>query len=305
MPPAASHEALPARGRRAAIESTWPSGPVLVRVGVVVGQREAAGSRTGRARPGRRPRSRCAGRARPAGRAGCGSRSGARRRGRRRTARAGPRRRAGTGSRFSEPGERRLARDLVAVAAAVDEEGRARGADVGVVERLEHRLHVGRQVREVHVVDRVRQRAVDPEGAAGGERRPVLDVALLAPVVPVHVRDQVLVLGGAGGDGRGAHRGDRGEGGDAVVDVDAVLDEAGDGGRALLLDGALEHRRRDAVDHAEDELLHLVSERRPAYFSPARLRPPIHSQAKKPMMRIDTGGMRIARAAAASEPPSA
>ncbi len=47
----------------------------------------------------------------------------------------------------------------------------------GVVERLEHRLHVVREVLEVHVVDRVGERLAEAEGLRRLEARPVLDVA--------------------------------------------------------------------------------------------------------------------------------
>ena len=99
------------------------------------------------------------------------------------------------------PREREVARDLVLVAAAVDEVGRARRAHrAGVVERLEDRRHVGRQVRRVHVEDRVDELVVEAELARRGERRAVLDVALLGARVPVHRGDLVLVLQPAGGD---------------------------------------------------------------------------------------------------------
>ena len=92
-----------------------------------------------------------------------------------------------------------VARRLVAGAAAVDQVGRAGGPQPGVVEVLEHRLVRPAQVGHVHVVDRVVERADDPEGARRGQRRAVLDVALLAAVVPVHRRD--VVLGRAAGPG--------------------------------------------------------------------------------------------------------
>jgi hypothetical protein len=45
----------------------------------------------------------------------------------------------------------------VLVAAAVDQVGRAGGPDVDVVERLEHRLDLAREVLGVHPVDGVGQ----------------------------------------------------------------------------------------------------------------------------------------------------
>jgi hypothetical protein len=67
----------------------------------------------------------------------------------------------------------------VLVAPAVHQVGRPRGTHAGVVERLEDRRHVGRQVLGVHVVDGVGELLDDPEAPRRAERRPVLDVAAL------------------------------------------------------------------------------------------------------------------------------
>ena len=82
---------------------------------------------------------------------------------------------------------------LVPVPAAVHQVRGARRPHVGVVERLEHRRRLGREMLGVHVVDRVGERPLEPERLRGPEARAVLDVARLAAVVPVHRRDQVAV----------------------------------------------------------------------------------------------------------------
>ena len=137
---------------------------------------------------------------------------------------------------------------LVPVPAAEDQVGRARGAEPGVLDDLEHGPLRAAQVREVHVVDRVVERAHDPERARGGERRAVLDVALLAAVVPVHRRDEVAVRTQAGRDARRRHRRDRREARHAVADVDAAFDERLQRRRSARVDRALEHLRLERVD---------------------------------------------------------
>ncbi len=84
--------------------------------------------------------------------------------------------------RLGKPAVGRVGGRLVAVAAAVDQVGGARGAQAGVVEVLEHGAPVLGQVRMVHVVDGVHQRPEDAEGAGGREGAAVLHVALLAAV---------------------------------------------------------------------------------------------------------------------------
>ena len=202
-----------------------------------------------------------------------------------------------------DPGQRGVAGHLVAVAAAVHQVRRAGRADVGVVEPLEHRQHVLRQVLEVHVVDRVGERLLEPERLRGAEARAVLDVATVAAVVPVHARDLVLVRPDAGGDRGRADRRHRRERGDAVVDVLAALEQELQRRRPPAHDSPLEHRGLHGVDDDEDELLQR-SMRRPAYFSPARRRPPTSSHARPATTRIASGGKRIDRPAAASAAPS-
>ena len=212
--------------------------------------------------------------------------------------------------RRGEPGERGVAGDLVAVAPAVHQVRRAGGADVGVVERLEPRLDVLREVLEVHVVDRVGERALEAERLRRLEARAVLDVALLAPVVPVHRRDLVPVGPDPGGDARRAHRRDGREGRHAVVDQRALLDQHLQRRRAPGVDRPLEHRGLHGVDDGEDELLRLRPRghrrmRSPAYFSPARRRPP-NSRASRPPITITASGGKRTEAPAASRPaPSA
>ena len=109
-------------------------------------------------------------------------------------------------------------RDLVAVAATVDQERRAGGAGAGVVEALEERLDLRAEVGQVHVVDEVVERPEDAEGAGRLERGAVLDVAPLEPVVPVHAADPVAVGADPGDHLRAGDRGHRGEAGDAVGD---------------------------------------------------------------------------------------
>ena len=146
-------------------------------------------------------------------------------------------------------------RDLVAVAAAVDQEGRAGGAGTGVVEALEEGLDLGAEVGEVHVVDEVVEGPEDADRAGRVERGAVLDVAPLEPVVPVHAADPVAV-GADAGDHLGAgDRGHRGEAGDAVGDQHAALEQGAEGRRAILRDGAFEHVGAQRVDVGEDELL--------------------------------------------------
>ena len=191
-----------------------------------------------------------------------------------------------------DPGQGGVARHLVPVAAAVHQVRGPGGADVGVVEPLEHGEHVLGQVLEVHVVDRVGERLLDPERLRRAEARAVLDVAPLSAVVPVHRRDLVLVRADAGGDRRRAHRRHRRERRHAVVDVLAALHQRLQRRRATGDDRALEHRRLHRVDDDEDELLHrrILS---PAYFSPARRRVPSRSHASAAITRIASGGKRI------------
>ena len=164
-----------------------------------------------------------------------------------------------------------LERDLVAAAAAVDEERGAGGADARVAQRLEERLHLVREVGHVHVVDDVVGGAKEAERARRLERRAVLDVALLDPVVPVHPGDPVAIGGGAGRDLGGADRRHRRERRDAVLDHVPALDQRGQVGRIAGGDGLRELVGAEGVDEDEGELLALAaahrSDRRPACFS--------------------------------------
>ena len=210
-----------------------------------------------------------------------------------------------------EARQRGLARHLVAVAAAVHQVGRPGGADVGVVERLEHRLDVRREVLEVHVVDRVGERALEAERLRRLEARAVLDVAPLAAVVPVHRRDLVPVGPDAGRDARRAHRRHGRERGDAVVDERAALDQQLQRRRAARRHRPLEHRGLHGVDDREDELLRLRPARahrrmrRPAYFSPSRRRPPSSSEASAATTSTASGGNSTESPAADERGPSA
>ena len=163
------------------------------------------------------------------------------------------------------------------VAAAVDQVGRARGAHVGVVERLEHRLDIAREVLGVHPVDGVGQRRRTPNWRVAREARPVLDVARLLAVVPVHAGDPVLVGADAGGDRRRAHRRHRGKRRDAVVDIEALAPDPRQCRRPADGDRAVEHRRLDRVDHDQHELLSLSR----VTIAPAR-----GSSAQDPQSRV-------------------
>ena len=132
-----------------------------------------------------------------------------------------------------------LQRDLVAVAATVDQERRAGGAGAGVVEALEQRLDLRAEVGQVHVVDEVVERPEDAEGPGRVERGAVLDVAPLEPVVPVHAADPVALGGDSGDHLRAGDRRHRGEAGDAVLDQHAALDQRREGRRPLLGDRPL------------------------------------------------------------------
>ena len=196
---------------------------------------------------------------------------------------------------LGDPAVDARARRVVAGAAAVDQIGGAGGAEAGVVEMLEDGLVRARQVRQVHVVDRVVERADDPEGARGGQRRAVLHVALLAAMEPVHRRDVVLARAVAGRDRGRGDRGHRREGRHAVADVGAALEQRRERGRLALRDRLVEHVRLQRVDDGEDELLrHYRRILRPAYFWPSRRRPPASSRTNAGIARCASGGTKIA-----------
>ncbi len=153
-----------------------------------------------------------------------------------------------------DPRQCAVALGLVAVAPAVDQVGRARRPHAGVVERLEDRQRLAREVRAVHVVDRVRQLPRDPKALHRTEARAVFDVARLLAVVPVHRRDPVALLARPRRDRRRAHRRHRGKRRRAVGDVAPASHQLAQHRRRPLRDRALQHRRRHRVDHAEHQL---------------------------------------------------
>ena len=124
----------------------------------------------------------------------------------------------------------------------------------GVVERLEHGERVGGEVLGVQVEDCVADRLGRPGRPQSAEGRSVLDQPLLALVVPDQVRDPVHVGVRARCQRREADRSQRGKGGDGAS-VGPVLGQDGQRRSRAPLDGALEHRGRQAVDDDEDELL--------------------------------------------------
>ena len=105
------------------------------------------------------------------------------------------------------PADQALEAELVAAAAAVDQERRGRGAHPGVAEALEHRLRLPAEVVDVHVVDEVVHRPEEAEGPGRLERGAVLDVAALDPVVPVHPHHPVAAGADAGHDLRASRPG--------------------------------------------------------------------------------------------------
>ncbi len=253
----------------------------------------AAGSRTGRARPcsWRRIRSAC--RARP----------GMPRPG----AAAGPARGEHVGveqlarahhgvahQRRGDARQRRVALGLMAVAPAIHQIGRAGRAHVGVVERLEQRRRVGREMRAVHVVDRVGQLAGDAEALGRAKARAIFDVALFVAVKPVHRRHAVRVLRHAGDDRRGADGRDRGERSDAVRHVAPALHQRRQHRCCAGGDGSLEHLRRHRIDHAEHELWR--SRRRPLPSAPqnAQVRRTFPRRARAPRSAIQTSSASAA-----------
>ena len=208
--------------------------------------------------------------------------------------------------RLGDPPVHAGAGRVVPRAAAVDQVGRAGGPQPRVVQVLEHGLVRTREVRQVHVVDRVVEGAHDPEGARGGQRRAVLHVALLAAVEPVHRGDVVLAGPAAGGDRRRRDGRDRWESRHAVADVRAAVEQRRERRRVALGDGLVEHVRLQRIDDREDELLrHYRRILSPAYFSPSRLRPPASSTMKPGMARSASGGTKSAIAARISAAASA
>ena len=175
--------------------------------------------------------------------------------------------------------ERGVHRRLVPEAAAVHQIGRPGGADVGVVEPLEHGLDVLREVLEVHVVDRVGERLADAERPRRAKARAVLDVALLTAVPPVDRRDLVLRPGPVPVAMDAAHTG--------VTDGNAAHAFVGgsfprsisswSAGAQARRDRPLEHRGLHRVDDRENELaahrISLRGRRRPLGDAPRRSEP--------------------------------
>ena len=149
-----------------------------------------------------------------------------------------------------EPGQA----DRVARAAAVAREVDRRRLDAGVLERLEHRRRVSREVLVVHGEDRVPDGAPSADRAHGRERGAVLDQPFFTAVVPDEVGDVMDVGIRPGGDRGQADRGQRREDARATPEG-ALLHEEPERRKAPLLETPLEHRGGEPVDDRENELL--------------------------------------------------
>ena len=143
-----------------------------------------------------------------------------------------------------EAGDRRE----VPVAAAVGRDVDRRRREARVLERLVDRLGAPQQMALVQVDDRVAHPLHEPGGAKRGERRAVLDEPLLLAVPPDEVGDPVHVGVAAGRDRGEADRRQRRERRGRAA-VAAVVEQEAERGRL----GRLEHRRRQAVDHDQDD----------------------------------------------------
>ena len=122
--------------------------------------------------------------------------------------------------------QRGVALGLVAVAPAVHQVGRPGGAHVGVVERLEHRRRLLREVGAVHVVDGVGQlaarcRSAAPSGSSSRIRRSGAPRGGTSSSPGTRCSS----CADAGHDRGGADRRHRGKRGDAVGHVAAALDQ--------------------------------------------------------------------------------
>ena len=138
-------------------------------------------------------------------------------------------------------------------AAAVAREVDRAGLEARVLQRLEHRRRVRRDVLAAHAEDRVPDRLARSHRPHGGERGAVLDDPLLAAVVPDEVRDVVDVGEGARRDRREADRRQRGEHA-RPSPRPAGFGDRGEGGQASCGEPLLERLRRQPVDDDEDEL---------------------------------------------------
>ncbi len=152
--------------------------------------------------------------------------------------------------RTREEGHGRPVRMTPAVAGDVDRSGR----QARVLERLVDGDCAAAEVARVEAVDRVDQRLLRPGRTHGAERGAVLDEPLLAAVVPDEVRDLVDVRVRPGRERREADGRQRREGRDRTA-VAAVLGEQPQRGSRAALERVLQHRRRQAVDHDQDQFL--------------------------------------------------
>ena len=144
--------------------------------------------------------------------------------------------------------------DAVARAASVAREGDGAGDEPGILDRLEHRRRLGREVRGRHVEHRVTNHSPDAGREHRAERRAVLDHPLLLGVPPDDVRNAVHVRPAPCRDGAQADRGDGRERAHPAR-VLALRSEVGQHRQPSVLDPSLQRGRREPVDHAEDELL--------------------------------------------------
>jgi hypothetical protein len=144
--------------------------------------------------------------------------------------------------------------DLVTGVPPEDQERRAGGAHVRVVQTLEKGRLRPAQVVEVHVVDGVRERAQDAEGPHRLARGAVVDIPPLAPVVPVDRRHAVPIDRRPGGDRRGGGGRDRREDAHALGEVGPAPEDLGEHRRLALLHRKLEHRGLQSIDNYEHKL---------------------------------------------------
>ena len=149
----------------------------------------------------------------------------------------------------------RQVRRAAAVAGDVDGGGR----EAGVLERLVDGHGTLPEMARVQLVDRVLERAPGSGGPDGAERGAVLDEPLLPAVVPDEVRDLVDVRVSAGDERREAD-GRQGRKGRDRAAIAPVRGEESERGRGAVADDLLEHRRRQPVDHDQDEALSLWQE---------------------------------------------
>ena len=138
-------------------------------------------------------------------------------------------------------------------AAAIRREVDRRRAAPGIREGLEERHGVPPEVLGVHPHQGVPERASQARRARGAEGRAVLDEPLLAAVPPDEVRDLVDVGMGSGRDRRQADGSERRERRRRAAER-PPLRECRQRRRRLRAESPLQHRRRQPVDHDEDEL---------------------------------------------------